>query len=202
VQENENKFVKESTYEYKNQKIKIKYLANHYYLPVIVSETEKIDYLNHIINVYSEVRFIEQLEEYLTKPNNVFTQFDWWMFSKLDQTLDEVFIPYYNHKENRMDNYHPDFIFWLQKGNSYLILFIDPHGTVYSDINKKIDYYSEIFEMKETKESKKFSFNGFDIETRLLLMPAQGGLAPVGDNYKKYWFGNFDDFAEKVALTE
>ena len=202
VQEAENKFVQESTYEYKNQKIKIKYLANHYYLPVIVSETEKIDYLNHIINVDSEVRFIEQLEEYLAKPNNVFTQFDWWMFSKLDQTLDKVFIPYYNHKKNRMDNYHPDFIFWLQKGNSYLILFVDPHGTAYSDINKKIDYFSKIFEMKETKESKKFSFNRFDIETRLLLMPAQGGLASVGDNYKKYWFDNFDDFAEKVALTE
>jgi hypothetical protein len=199
VQETENKFVKESTYEYKSQKIKIKYLANHYYLPVIVSETEKIDYLNHIINVDSEVRFIEQLEEYLAKPDNIFAQFDWWMFSKLDQTLDEVFIPYYNHKENRMDNYHPDFIFWLQKGNSYLILFVDPHGTAYSDINKKIDYYSEIFEIKETKESKNFSFNGFDIKTRLLLMPAQGGLASVGDNYKKYWFDNFVDFADKIS---
>ncbi len=195
-------FEQAGNFEIENQKIKIKYLANHYYLPVIVSETEKIDYINHIINVDSEVRFIEQLEEYLAKPNNVFTQFDWWMFSKLDQTLDEVFIPYYNHKENRMDNYHPDFIFWLQKGNSYLILFVDPHGTAYSDINKKIDYFSKIFEMKETKESKKFSFNGFDIETRLLLMPAKGGLAPVGDNYKKYWFDNFGDFAEKVALTE
>ncbi len=192
-------FEQAENFEMNNQKIKIKYLANHYYLPVIVSETEKIDYLNHIINVDSEVRFIEQLEEYLAKPDNIFTQFDWWMFSKLDQTLDEVFIPYYNHKENRMDNYHPDFIFWLQKGNSYLILFVDPHGTAYSDINKKIDYFSKIFETKETKESKKIPFKGFDIETRLLLMPARGGLAPVGDNYKKYWFDNFDDFADKIS---
>lgn len=191
-------FEQAENFEINNQKIKIKYLANHYYLPVIVSETEKIDYLNHIINVDSEVRFIEQLEEYLAKPGNVFTQFDWWMFSKLDQTLDEVSIPYYNHKENKMNNYHPDFIFWLQKGNIYLILFVDPHGTAYSDINKKIDYYSEIFEIKETKESKKFSFNGFDIKTKLLLMPAQGGLAPVGDNYKKYWFDNFNDIENKL----
>jgi len=192
-------FEQAGNFEMKNQKIKIKYLANHYYLPVIVSETEKIDYLNHIINVDSEVRFIEQLEEYLARPNNVFTQFDWWMFSKLDQTLDEVFIPYYNHKENRMDNYHPDFIFWLQKGNNYLILFVDPHGIAYSDINEKIDYFSKIFEMKEIKESKKISFNGFDIETRLLLMPARGGSGSVGNNYKKYWFDNFDDFADKIS---
>lgn len=192
-------FEQAGNFEMKNQKISIKYLANHYYLPVIVSETEKIDYLNHIINVDSEVRFIEKLEEELAKPDNIFTQFDWWMFSKLDQTLDEVFIPYYNHRENRIDNYHPDFIFWLQKGDSYLILFIDPHGTAYSDINKKIDYYSEIFEIKKTKESKKFSFNGFNIKTKLLLMPARGGLAPVGDNYKKYWFDNFVDFAGKIS---
>jgi len=186
-------------FEMKSQKISIKYLANHYYLPVIVSENEKIDYLNHIINVNSEVKFIEQLEEYLAQPDNIFSQFDWWMFSKLDQTLDEVFIPYYNHKENRIDNYHPDFIFWLQKDDKYLILFVDPHGTVYSDINKKIDYYSEIFEIKETKESKIFAFNGFNIKTRLLLMPAQGGLASVGKNYKRYWFDNFTDFADKIS---
>lgn len=116
-----------------------------------------------------------------------------------------MFIPYYNYKENRIDNYHPDFIFWLQKGNNYLILFVDPHGTAYSDINKKIDYFSKIFEMKETKESKIFPFDrfgikeNFNIRVKLLLIPARGGLAPVGDNYKKYWFDNFDDFASKIS---
>jgi len=185
--------------EVKCDKLKIKYIPNHYYLPIIVSETEKIDYLNHIINVDSEVRFIEQLEKYLAKPDNIFTQFDWWMFSKLDQTLDEVFIPYYNQKENRMDNYHPDFIFWMQKGDDYLILFVDPHGTAYSDIEKKIDYYSEIFETKKIKESKNFAFNGFNIKTKLLLKPAKGGIAGVGENYRKYWFDNFADFASKIS---
>ncbi|HRV32321.1 MAG TPA: restriction endonuclease subunit R, partial [Candidatus Paceibacterota bacterium] len=185
-------FEQAENFEINNQKIKIKYLANHYYLPVIVSETEKIDYLNHIINVNSEVQFIEQLEEYLTQPNNVFTQFDWWMFSKIDQTIDEVFIPYYNHKKNGMDNYHPDFIFWLQKGNDYLILFVDPHGTTYSDINKKIDYFSKIFEVRETKENKIFPSNQFgitekfNIRVKLLLKPAQGGLVAVGENYQQY----------------
>ncbi len=183
-----------------NQKIKIKYLANHYYLPVIVSETEKIDYLNHVINVDSEVIFIEQLEEYLAEPDNIFTKFDWWMFSKIDQTIDDVFIPYYNQKENRIDNYHPDFIFWIQKEKEYLILFVDPHGTAYSDIEKKIDYYSEIFETKNKQESKNFLFNGFNIKTKLLLKPARGGIASVSDNYKRYWFDNFVDFARKISF--
>jgi len=93
------------------------------------------------------------------------------MFSKLDQTLDDVFIPFYNHKNNRMDNYHPDFIFWLQKGNNYLILFVDPHGTAYSDINKKIDYYSKIFEIEDTKKAKNFYLMGLISKRDYYLCP-------------------------------
>lgn len=179
-------------------KLKIKYLANHYYLPVIVSESEKIDYLIHIIDVKSEVNFIEQLEEYLKKSNNIFEKFDWWMFSKIDQTLDEVAIPYYNDKNNRIDNYHPDFIFWMQKGEDYLILFIDPHGTVYSDTYNKIDYYSKLFETKETKECKVFTFDGLKVRTKLLYKPAKGGREKVPERYKQYWFDNFVDFSSKI----
>ena len=191
-------FEQAGNFEIKNQKISIKYLANHYYLPVIVSETEKIDYLNHIINVDSEVRFIEELEEYLTKSNNLFTQFDWWMFSKLDQTLDEVLIPYYNPKENNISNFKPDFIFWAQKGKRYLILFVDPKGTEHADGYRKIDGYSRIFEMGEPKQSRDFSYNGFTINTRLLLKPRRG-IAEDLDNYREYWFENFDDFASKIS---
>ncbi len=184
-------------YEANGQKIKIKYLANHYYLPVIVSETEKIDYLNHIINVDSEVKFIEQLEEYLANPDNIFKKFDWWMFSKIDQTLDEVYIPYYNPKENNIAKFKPDFIFWLQKGNEYTVLFVDPKGTEYTDGYRKIDGYSKIFETEENKESKIFSLNGLRISTKLLFKPRRG-IASVLDNYKKYWFDNFADFATKI----
>ena len=190
-------FEQVGNFEMKNQKISIKYLANHYYLPVIVSETEKIDYLNHIINVDSEVRFIEQLEEYLAKPDNIFPRFDWWMFSKLDQTLDEVLIPYYNPKENNIANFKPDFIFWAQKGNRYLILFVDPKGTEHADGYRKIDGYSRIFEIGEQKESRNFSYNGFIINTKLLLKPRRG-IAEVLENYKRYWFDNFVDFAGKI----
>lgn len=187
--------------EVKYDSLKIKYLANHYYLPVIVSETEKIDYLNHIINVRSEVIFVEQLEEYLTKPDNLFTQFDWWMFSKLDQTLDEVLIPYYNPKENNIANFKPDFIFWAQKGKRYLILFVDPKGTEYADGYRKIDGYSRIFEIEKAdqKVCKDFSYNQLTINTKLLLKPRRG-IAEVLENYRRYWFDNFDDFENKIKF--
>jgi len=197
VQDIENQYVKESVYEYNAKRIKIKYLANHYYLPLIVSETEKIDYINHIVNVDSEVKFIGQLESYLQDKNNIFKEFDWWMFSKLDQTLDEVYIPYYNPKENNMARFKPDFIFWMQKGNEYVILFVDPKGTEHADGYRKIDGYSRIFETKERKESKAYPFNGFNIKTKLLLKPKRG-IAETLENYRKYWFDNFGDFATKL----
>lgn len=187
--------------EIKYDRLKIKYLANHYYLPVIVSETEKIDYLNHIINIGSEVRFIEQLEEYLAQSENTFSQFDWWLFSKLDQTLDEVLIPYYNPKENNITNFKPDFIFWAQKDKRYLILFVDPKGTEHTDGYRKIDGFSRIFENKKNgqNQSKDFSYNGLTINTKLLLKPRRG-IADVLENYKRYWFDSFTDFSEKIGI--
>jgi len=199
VQRIEQNYVKEKDIEFNNKKCKIKYLANHYYIPLIVSESEKVDYLNHIINVESEVKFIEQLEQYLQNTGNIFSQFDWWMFSKLDETLDEVYIPYYNSKINNMAKFKPDFIFWIQKGGDYIILFVDPKGTEHTDGYRKIDGYSRLFETAgEQKEAKIYLFNGFNIRTKLLLTPAHRGIAGVPEPQRQYWFDNFTDFANKI----
>ncbi|MBU4444673.1 hypothetical protein KJ656_06275, partial [bacterium] len=199
IQRIEQNYVKEKYLEFNNKKLKIKYLANHYYIPLIVSESLKVDYLSHIIEVESEVKFIEKLEKYLQSDSHVFVQFDWWMFSKLDETLDEVYIPYYNPKNNNMAKFKPDFIFWMQKGNDYTILFVDPKGTEHADGYRKIDGYSRIFETAgEKKENKVYLFNGFNIRTKLLLTPAHGGVAGVPEPQRKYWFDNFTDFANKI----
>ncbi|MDO9098364.1 MAG: hypothetical protein Q7U60_09615, partial [Candidatus Methanoperedens sp.] len=195
-----NILVDSGSFELKNQKVKIKYLANHYYLPVIVSEKDKVDYLNHIIDVESEIKFIEQLEEHLQKGDNVFKKFDWWMFSKLDQTLDEVHIPYYSPKENAMAKFKPDFIFWMQKGNEYTILFVDPKGTEHTDGLRKIDGYSNIFEIKDRTAIKTYPLNGQNIKVKLLMKPSRGGIASVPEPQRKYWFDNFSDFENKLRV--
>jgi len=46
-----------------NNKLIIKNIAEHYYLPLIYSESEKIDYIKHIISVKSEKDFIVNLEK-------------------------------------------------------------------------------------------------------------------------------------------
>ena len=179
------------TFELYKQKVKIKYLVNHYYHPLILAEREKVDYLNHIIDVPSEIKFIEDLEKYLEQPDNASKNYDWWMFSKLDETLDEIYIPYYNPKKNRIAHFFPDFIFWLKNGKDYTILFIDPKGTEYTDVARKIDGYKNIFEEKigDNKQTKKYSSHGFTIRAQLLFKTGDTALAP--ENYRKYWFDNF-----------
>jgi hypothetical protein len=136
---------KEASFEYAGKCIAIKHIARHYYLPIVLSEDGKADYIRHIIKTPSEVEFIKDLENYLAQPNNRFQQFDWWFFSKLDESLDEVYIPYYDPKTNRMARFKPDFIFWLCKGSRYWIVFVDPKGTEHVDYQRKIDGYREVF---------------------------------------------------------
>ena len=172
--------------------LKIKYLQNHYYIPVILSESEKINYMSHIIKVPGEVRFIEQLEKYLADSDNVFKQYDWWMFSKIDETLDEVYIPYYNPALNKIAKFNPDFIFWLNKGSRYIILFVDPKGTAYTSYQHKVWGYKNIF------KNKVFRYGGYEIS--VLLQLYTNNIADVGEEYREYWFDNFTDFAKKINL--
>jgi len=171
--------------ESKIDKLRIKHIQNHYYIPLILSDEEKIKYINHIINVPSEVKFIKDLEEHIKQSDNFFSKYDWWMFSKIDQTLDGIYIPYYNSENNNINRFFPDFIFWMQKGNEYNILFIDPKGSEYTDASRKIEGFSNIFENRE------FKHDVFDVKVILRLKARD--LANVPNyNYKKYWFDNLN----------
>ncbi|MDK2791605.1 MAG: hypothetical protein PWQ25_468 [Deferribacteres bacterium] len=188
---------KEDEISYSNkEKLKIKYIANHYYLPVVLSESEKADFIQHIIKNKSEVDFINELETYLKQQNNFFQQYDWWFFSKIDESIDEVYIPYYNPKTNRIDKFKPDFIFWLKKMDKYVILFVDPKGTEHTDGYRKIDGYKRVFESTNSN----FSYNGLIIKPQLLFKT--DSIAKVSEQYKNYWFDKFEDIDKKIDLSK
>ena len=65
-------------------------------MPLIYSDTEKVDYIKHIVKINSEVNFIKELEKYIIK-NKIKSE---WMFSKLDESLDEIYIPYFSDSNN------------------------------------------------------------------------------------------------------
>lgn len=176
----------------------IKNILNHYYVPVILSENERLDYINHIINVESERKFINQLEEFISKKDNLFNSFDWWLFSKMDEHLDEVHIPYYDRANNRIERFKPDFIFWLKKGNQYFIVFVDPKGTKHTDYEYKVDGYSMIFE--ENNGKKGFSENEYNVCVHLFLKTDD--VNKLSEGYKKYWFDDIQSMVKTVLQKE
>jgi hypothetical protein len=129
-----------------SEDLALEYIANHYYLPVIYSQGKKLDYIRHIIDEESEVRFLRIIRDYAPKAESVLRQLDWWNFSKLDQYLDTPCIPYYDPKQNRIARFIPDFVFWGRKGNRYTILFVDPKGLQNIDWERKVDGFQRHFE--------------------------------------------------------
>jgi hypothetical protein len=201
------------------KRIKIKHIAQHYYLPVVLSEDGKADYIRHIIKTRSEAKFVKDLERYLAKQENKqenkFKEFDWWFFSKLDESLDQVYIPYYDPVTNRMARFKPDFIFWFSKGDRYWIVFVDPKGTEYTASLRKIDGYRSIFLESENKprylkysadsqtESQEANGCSDDGEenrrtkkvTVHLFFYGENSKAPGG--YQDYWIDSVDKLLEK-----
>jgi superfamily II DNA or RNA helicase len=106
-----------------------KYLVEHYYNPILIAKDKNSKFVKHSLSIESEIKFLEDID----KNREVFEQYDWWYFSKIDETVDQVLIPYFDTTEQRYSEFFPDFIFWLKKGNKYFIKFVDPKGREHLD---------------------------------------------------------------------
>jgi len=191
------KMVNEDTVQYEAKRLRIKHLANHYYIPLILSgETDRISYIKHIIQERSEIEFLNKLEDYLKKPDNKFKEFDWWLFSKLDESLDEVYIPYYSPKSNRVAYFKPDFIFWLQKGEEYFIVFFDPKGIAHTDYQYKLDGYKDVFENKD-HTVRKLGYG--KLTTRVFAFLFTQDVNIVSTAYKKYWVDSMEEIINRIT---
>ena len=179
--------------------LKIKYVPRHYYVPLILSEKEKIDYIKHVIKTRSEVKFIEDLENYLEKHGGKI-DVDWWMFSKIDEHLDEVYIPYYDPDTNRIRKFKPDFIFWFQKGDKYYIVFVDPKGIKHTEYEHKVDWFRRYFE--ENGHPKTFNYETNSekrtLNVKVYLILYTEDVNKLSKEYKKYWFDNISKIFETI----
>lgn len=116
-------------------------LKEHYYTPLI--KAKNCDWLKHVVKVKSESDFLEEL---LKITETLQENYDFWAFSKIDEHLDNLFIPYFNSATER--RFFPDFIFWLQKGGTQIICFIDPKGTEHTSSLRKAYWYKKLFKDK------------------------------------------------------
>ncbi|GHP31085.1 helicase [Helicobacter pylori] len=159
-------------------------LKEHYYTPLI--KAKDCDWLKHVVKVKSEIDFLQELQDQETT-KTLQANYDFWAFSKIDEHLDNLFIPYINDAAERC--FFPDFIFWLQKGDTQIICFIDPKGTIISDYQHKADAY-KLFKDKifNPKNNPHFKIK--------VVLKFYGDKDNVGDNYRDYWIqkGKLNDF--------
>ena len=172
----------------------IKKLLGHYYLPVVLGD-EKADYIQHIIKVPSEITFLKALEEW-TENNEVPLNASWdaWMFSKLDESLDRVHIPYYDSERNEYRRFLPDFVFWMCKDNLYRIVFVDPKGDAHTDSYHKIDGFRKLF--VEDGGGRRFRHGKWRVSVDLLLYNPDAQPAAA---YQTNWIGEPESIFSPAA---
>ncbi|NHB13190.1 restriction endonuclease subunit R [Helicobacter pylori] len=157
-------------------------LKEHYYTPLI--KAKNCDWLKHVVKVKSESDFLEEL---LKITETLQENYDFWAFSKIDEHLDHLFIPYFNNAAER--RFFPDFIFWLQKSGTQIICFIDPKGSKHTDYEHKADAYQlfkdKIFNPKDDPHLK-----------IKVVLKFYGDKDEVADGYRDYWIkkGKLEDF--------
>ncbi|WP_120819606.1 DEAD/DEAH box helicase family protein [Helicobacter pylori] len=150
----------------------------HYYTPLI--KAKNCDWLKHVVKVESEIDFLKELQETETI-ETLQKNYDFWAFSKIDEYLDNLFIPYIDNCTTER-KFFPDFIFWLQKGGTQIICFIDPKGIEYTAYESKADWYNKLFKDKifNPKDNPHFK-----IKVVLKFYNNSNKVPPEG--YRDYW---------------
>lgn len=183
-----------SSFEYEQKTLNIIKLAEHYYMPLLYADNDKVDFISHIVKQESEINFVKSLLSFVSKEKERINCE--WMFSKIDETLDRICVPYFSG--NTYKNFYPDFIFW-QKGNNgkYKITFVDPKGTKHIDWTFKVDGFKKLFYDASTQKPRTFAYqsNGetFSIQVDLKLVK-KNAAEQISEEYKNWWIGP-NDFA-------
>ncbi|WRB97564.1 DEAD/DEAH box helicase family protein [Helicobacter pylori] len=160
-------------------------LKEHYYTPLI--KAKNCDWLKHVVKVESEIDFLKELQETETI-KTLQENYDFWAFSKIDEHLDHLFIPYIDNAAER--KFFPDFIFWLQKSGTQIICFIDPKGTEHTSGLRKADPYKNLFKDKifNPKNDPNFKIK--------VVLKFYGNKDRVPELYRDDWIkkGKLEDF--------
>ncbi|WQT08784.1 DEAD/DEAH box helicase family protein [Helicobacter pylori] len=160
-------------------------LKEHYYTPLI--KAKNCDWLKHVVKAESEIDFLKELQKTETI-KTLQENYDFWAFSKIDEHLDNLFIPYIDNAAER--KFFPDFIFWLEKGGTQIICFIDPKGTEHTSGLRKADPYKNLFKDKifNPKNDPNFKIK--------VVLKFYGNKDRVPELYRDYWIkkGKLEDF--------
>ncbi|MFH1662069.1 MAG: DEAD/DEAH box helicase family protein [Candidatus Falkowbacteria bacterium] len=165
--------------------LEFKMLEEHYYSPILFKKDT--EHFQHIIKKETEINFLHDLKEYLTQENNKLKDFDWWYFSKIDEAIDRISIPYFDSKKGEYRMFFPDFIFWFKKDDKYYLKFIDPHGIEYTgNSTDKIDGFLNFVDDFRNLKNKKFE------KVEMFYYNELKPSKEIKEEYKKYWTNDFN----------
>lgn len=176
-------------------------LLEHYYLPLVILENSKnSNVITHVVKTESERVFIDDLVDNIIDEDYGKEFFDWWYFSRIDATLDEVFIPWYDPNKSKMEKFKPDFVFWFKKkdNGSLYIVFVDPKSTEFTEAERKIDGYKSLFTENGSVRVFEHDFTGMKVQIKVLLfMYNQKGLS--SQSYGDYWIKSAKELIDRVV---
>ncbi|ELJ7404505.1 DEAD/DEAH box helicase family protein [Campylobacter upsaliensis] len=132
-------------------------LKRHYYNPLIIyNNDDGKSKINFAIIHESEREFLQDLEKNLQ--NDAFLKDYEWCFLKLVEKKDEIYIPYFDEREQKERKFYPDFIFWImcKTSKEFKIFFIDPKGLSREENAKfKINTFKKLFSQNLTYNNEK-----------------------------------------------
>jgi len=173
--------------------LECKIIKEHFYIPLLHTPQhlfdeirknknnkkikEKMQIFSHIIKNESEIEFLKDLEKYLQKENQL-KNYDKWMFSKIEENIDKIKIPYFDSEKSCYRDFYPDFIFWLKKDNKKYIIFIDPKGIEHTkNARDKIIGFLNLKNKIKNIEIRLFFYNQEEPDSE----------------FKEYWCDDFDE---------
>ena len=154
-------------------------LSKHYYNPLIIDKKDKGNIV-YAIRHKSEKEFLKDLQSYLSEANNELKNYK-WHFCRLVENVDNIFIPYFDEKSQEIRNFYPDFIFWINKNEEFIILFVDPKGLEigFSNAENKLQGFKNIF------ENKNLEYQGKKVKVRLIYYNEAGTKNKSLEKYTK-----------------
>lgn len=160
-------------------------LSQHYYLPLLYKLDS--DHFQHIVKNKSEIDFLNDLKVYLKNPVCKLNDCEWWYFSKIEENVDSLAIPYFDSQAGEWRGFFPDFIFWIKASGKHYLKFIDPHGVEYiTNTADKIDGFKIFAADLQKLPDKKIERADLFLYNRN--RPGTGVEAKV----KKYYTDDFD----------
>lgn len=165
-----------------NNYLDFEIIEEHYYKPILYRRNTA-DF-QHIIKHDSEIDFLLKFIDYSNQLDN---KYDWWYFSKIDEAIDNIGIPYFDEDKGKYRLFYPDYIFWLKKNEHYSIKFIDPKGKIFTkNPAMKIAGYEEFrddFQKMKDNKIEKIDLYYYNKE-----QPSE----EIREEVREYWTDDFN----------